>query len=481
LELGLIYTQLLSQVLDTLDDANSVSKPPSELIEAEYHRLRRLAHKSGDKRSFWLDEARANRTKPSVWRSCIGKAAYHGEQERTHHRRASDFIFRIHNMWDDPRSEEIDLHGQYPNEVGKRLRDGVSIARSQGLSRLRVVVGRGNHSPSGICVIREKTLDFCEHFGLVHRFESGNSGAIWVSVPHPTSLQLRVIRPSSVLDVELQESNVSGVEAQQGSGNLQRVQEWPEVHQRAGVDMDVSEDAEIMDTTIKSIGNSDKTKTEGARMNEVGNVHGNTSENQVNSREKDGLAEQQDDGDKPWAPDVFHNLYWIDCQVHGRPLIINTIISSRGQEFPHGHPPRCVVYGPNTLRMQTLHLELHAEYGCVGFLSQSMSKIERESVVQDFQNDKLRIIVSTWWDHGWSGTEPTLLFTQMVFICGLPVRHEYLGPYETQSDEKGALPELVGLFDSKEDNHLKENWEAGMAANGYNNIDLDIREIIRQP
>lgn len=290
-----------------------------------------------------------------------------------------------------------------------------------------------------------------------------------------------MIRPSSVLDVELHESNVSGVEAQRGSGNLQRVQEWPEAHQRAGGDMDASEDAETMDTTIKSIGNPDKTETEGARMSEVGNGRGDISEGRVKSREKGGLTEQQDDGDKPRAPDMFHNLYWIDCQVHGRPLIINTIISSSGQEFPHGHPPRSVVYGPNTLRMQPLHLELHAEYGCVGFLSQSMSKVERESVVQDFQNDKLRITVSTWWDHGWSGTEPTLLFAQMVFICGLPVRHEYLGPYEIQSDEKGTLPELVGLFDSKEDDPLKENWEAGMAANGYNNIDLDIREIIGQP
>ncbi len=82
---------------------------------------------------------------------------------------------------------EVDLHGLRVPEALTRVEESIETAKTQGITRLRIVCGKGRGSPGGVGVLREAVagwLDAHGHAGK-HRRDvdrDGRDGAIYLDL-----------------------------------------------------------------------------------------------------------------------------------------------------------------------------------------------------------------------------------------------------------------------------------------------------------
>ncbi|TGO86148.1 hypothetical protein BPOR_0330g00040 [Botrytis porri] len=151
--------------------------------EAEYDRLRDLAHKEAAKRSQCFDQSRQAYTSGDGARahdlSVEGKK--HAAQMDAYNKQASDYIFRENNAQGRVGDDEIDLHGQYVEEAERILEDRIRYARQQGQTHLHVIVGKGNHSKDHVQKIKPKVEEICRELGLQYATEE-NAGRMYINL-----------------------------------------------------------------------------------------------------------------------------------------------------------------------------------------------------------------------------------------------------------------------------------------------------------
>ncbi|APA09976.1 hypothetical protein SS1G_05759 [Sclerotinia sclerotiorum 1980 UF-70] len=151
--------------------------------EAEYDRLRDLAHKEAAKRSQCFDQAHQAYTSGDGARahdlSAEGKK--HAAQMDAYNRQASDYIFRENNAPGRVGDDEIDLHGQYVEEAERIVEERIKYARQQGQSHLHVIVGKGNHSKDHVQKIKPKVEEVCRELGLQYATEE-NAGRMYINL-----------------------------------------------------------------------------------------------------------------------------------------------------------------------------------------------------------------------------------------------------------------------------------------------------------
>ncbi|KAG4028644.1 hypothetical protein MFRU_020g00830 [Monilinia fructicola] len=151
--------------------------------EAEYDRLRDLAHKEAAKRSQCFDQAH------QAYSSGDGAKAHelstqgkkHAAQMDAYNKQASDYIFRENNAQGRVGDDEIDLHGQYVEEAERIVEERIRYAQQQGQSHLHVIVGKGNHSKDHVQKIKPKVEEICQELGLQYATEE-NAGRMYINL-----------------------------------------------------------------------------------------------------------------------------------------------------------------------------------------------------------------------------------------------------------------------------------------------------------
>jgi hypothetical protein len=145
---------------------------------------------------------------------CSKRARHYAKQAELLHKRASDLKFQIYNPANQPTVHTVNLHGQFlmlSNEVEGILLKRILHARKEGVACLRVIVGKGNHSPRGNSKItcRDETQRICKYLGLRHRFDGGNAGAILITLACSAGLRanndnalMRELQAFQALDLE---------------------------------------------------------------------------------------------------------------------------------------------------------------------------------------------------------------------------------------------------------------------------------------
>jgi DNA-nicking Smr family endonuclease len=80
---------------------------------------------------------------------------------------------------------ELDLHGVTGNEARVMVSDFLHESVKRRLQKVRIVHGRGLHSPDGKAVLRDVVQDVLQHSPLVRSYGNpppaeGGIGAVWV-------------------------------------------------------------------------------------------------------------------------------------------------------------------------------------------------------------------------------------------------------------------------------------------------------------
>lgn len=98
-----------------------------------------------------------------------------------YNKQASEFIFRENNAEGRVPPDTIDLHGQFVEEAEDILEERIRYAQSHGQTHLRVIVGKGNHSPGHVQKIKPRVEKVCRELGLQYQTEP-NEGRILVNL-----------------------------------------------------------------------------------------------------------------------------------------------------------------------------------------------------------------------------------------------------------------------------------------------------------
>ncbi|KAF8443433.1 hypothetical protein BGX38DRAFT_1199973 [Terfezia claveryi] len=110
---------------------------PNSTDEAEYDRLRALAHSAHAKRNSCFDRSRAAYAsgKKALAKELSVEGKEHDHIGDDYHRQAKDYIFRVNNV--SIAGDEIDLHGLYVLEAKEILEKRIRAEQGRG--------GRGLH------------------------------------------------------------------------------------------------------------------------------------------------------------------------------------------------------------------------------------------------------------------------------------------------------------------------------------------------
>lgn len=93
-------------------------------------------------------------------------------------KQASDWIFIENNKNSKP--DEVDLHGLYVKEAITRADQSIQLAKSNGHSQVKLIVGKGLHSQSGIAKIKPAIEELIQKHKLVAQLDPNNSGVLIV-------------------------------------------------------------------------------------------------------------------------------------------------------------------------------------------------------------------------------------------------------------------------------------------------------------
>ncbi|RDL41125.1 uncharacterized protein BP5553_01104 [Venustampulla echinocandica] len=155
----------------------------NQSAEAEYDRLRGLAHQEAAKRGSCFDRSK------KAYASNDGALAHqlseegkgHGAKMEEYNKQASDFIFRENNAPGRVADDTIDLHGQYVEEAERILEQRIRYARQTGQTHLHVITGKGNHSTNRVQKIKPAVERLCQELGLQYATEE-NAGRMYINL-----------------------------------------------------------------------------------------------------------------------------------------------------------------------------------------------------------------------------------------------------------------------------------------------------------
>lgn len=76
----------------------------------------------------------------------------------------------------------MDLHGLFVEEALRETEGAIGNARSQHLTQLRLITGKGSHSPQSISRLKPAIEELMRRENLRARLEEGNSGVLVVEL-----------------------------------------------------------------------------------------------------------------------------------------------------------------------------------------------------------------------------------------------------------------------------------------------------------
>ncbi|GAA6029128.1 hypothetical protein JCM8097_001613 [Rhodosporidiobolus ruineniae] len=149
---------------------------------SHYVELRNQAIREGDLM------AKSFASSKQAYASGNGGAAHDLSQEGKQHQRnkdrynaeAAEWIYRENNRTQPAGS--IDLHGLYVQEAIDYTEKAIQDARQRGLAELRVIVGKGNHSPSHVAKIKPAITSLMARENLTAHLDPHNGGVLVVQL-----------------------------------------------------------------------------------------------------------------------------------------------------------------------------------------------------------------------------------------------------------------------------------------------------------
>ncbi|GAA5843134.1 hypothetical protein JCM9279_001871 [Rhodotorula babjevae] len=149
---------------------------------SQYVELRNLAIREGDLM------AKAFSASKQAYTAGDGAAAHDLSAEGKEHQRNKDryndqaaaWIFNENNKVQPPGS--IDLHGLYVQEAIEYTERAIADGRNKGMPELRIIVGKGNHSPSHVAKIKPAITDLMQREHLTATLDPHNGGVLIVQL-----------------------------------------------------------------------------------------------------------------------------------------------------------------------------------------------------------------------------------------------------------------------------------------------------------
>ncbi|GAA5846485.1 hypothetical protein JCM5353_008014 [Sporobolomyces roseus] len=166
----------------------------SNAQNAEYVELRNKAIREGDLMAKAFSDSQA------AYTSGNGEAAHelstagkrHQQLKEQYNDQAAEWIYRENNRVQPPGS--IDLHGLYVQESIEFTEKAIDNARNQGLNELRVIVGKGNHSPSHVAKLKPAITSLMQRKHLTAQLDPHNAGVIVVQLQRQGAQGAREMR-----------------------------------------------------------------------------------------------------------------------------------------------------------------------------------------------------------------------------------------------------------------------------------------------
>ncbi|GAA5963438.1 hypothetical protein JCM3765_003072 [Sporobolomyces pararoseus] len=154
----------------------------SNAQNAHYVELRNKAIREGDLMAKSFSDSQ------KAYQSGDGNSAHNLSLQGKEHQRlkdmyndqAAEWIFNENNKV-QPRGS-IDLHGLYVQESIEFTEKAIDNARNQGLSELRVIVGKGNHSPSHVAKLKPAITSLMSRKHLTATLDPHNQGVLIVQL-----------------------------------------------------------------------------------------------------------------------------------------------------------------------------------------------------------------------------------------------------------------------------------------------------------
>jgi len=112
--------------------------------------------------------------------------AHQREMERLN-AEASAWIFRENNR--DCNPGEIDLHGLYVKEAIAYTDQNIAEARARGDKELRLIVGKGIHSPNHAAKLKPAIEELMQKYDLAAAIDPQNSGVLIVQLEGGTAAE----------------------------------------------------------------------------------------------------------------------------------------------------------------------------------------------------------------------------------------------------------------------------------------------------
>ncbi|EJD02999.1 Smr-domain-containing protein [Fomitiporia mediterranea MF3/22] len=117
------------------------------------------------------------------------------EKERLD-REAAEWIFEQNNKGREP--GEVDLHGLRAEEAVERTEEFIIDCRKQGLSELRLIVGKGLHSQNHEAVLKPRIEELMKKHNIVAELDPENSGVLLVHLDGGEKTRDRGIDPEEI-------------------------------------------------------------------------------------------------------------------------------------------------------------------------------------------------------------------------------------------------------------------------------------------
>ncbi|KPV73577.1 uncharacterized protein RHOBADRAFT_38149 [Rhodotorula graminis WP1] len=149
---------------------------------SQYVELRNLAIREGDLM------AKAFSASKQAYTAGDGASAHDLSVQGKEHQRNKDryndqaaaWIFNENNKVQPPGS--IDLHGLYVQEAIEYTERAIADGRNKGMPELRIIVGKGNHSPSHVAKIKPAITDLMQREHLTATLDPHNGGVLVVQL-----------------------------------------------------------------------------------------------------------------------------------------------------------------------------------------------------------------------------------------------------------------------------------------------------------
>ncbi|POY72362.1 hypothetical protein BMF94_4665 [Rhodotorula taiwanensis] len=93
---------------------------------------------------------------------------------------AAQWIFNENNKVQPPGS--VDLHGLYVQEAIEYTERAIKDGRARGFPELRIIVGKGNHSPSHVAKIKPAISSLMQREHLTAHLDQHNAGVLVVQL-----------------------------------------------------------------------------------------------------------------------------------------------------------------------------------------------------------------------------------------------------------------------------------------------------------